>query len=989
MKALRTVDGSQDSAQPHASGRHSFGNLFLLSILASVLVASPTSTARAQAQCRDLFSQTRVYTEDLNPKAFARYAQQKLSSVPEFQFIRTAAEERGIRVWLFGGTAASYLHYVKWDVLRKRGLKDLQADRFDYDYTNIFRSTQDLDIVVDAPPDRAKEFEQLLKQRFPHFLGSKENKWEVRSLRNSTGQPGQPGYKEGLLNDLDFSLQNTDSNSVAMVEITNTLGGSRGASEPPVRDLKSWQYLSGQSQFLTDTLKDEITYYRSPRHFETARARLGENPEILSVIRVLVKAFQYEVKLTPESEGQLRQVIQEFNPRDITNPAALKRIKDTSEKLIKHAVNIEYAINKLDELGLRRKLISMGDPNEENTFAWWLNKEPLRTRPVGQGSGLRARDLGIDVVAHETNSFLAYESITRAHSGEPNVLISRDGFKGEAAAHGDGFYTAIGRSGAKGSGLTIRFRLHPDAREGRDADFSRSDDYIIVHNKAALEVIPESLEFHLNDVLAIARGEKKFTIDHSDLALLEKLKRRLNTGQIDRELDRLFPSESFDHTIGFIETTIQIVNSTAADLISSQTRLELVNKTRRRLDRLFEKSDVLELFGEPISKDQISSDLKDLFNPEKKIKIFFGDVKIKRMATNETMQVPDYIFGRLDLASLENAGTIIFPRKVRGSIEFLWLMSAKRLILPEEVDGSLILSSLRSARNVGFPKTVHGDLRMGDLESAKDVEFPKKVGGRVKLDSLKSTEGLILPEEIAGGLYLTSLKSAQGLLLPKKIDGDLNLSYLESAEGLKLPEEIDGTLDLSGLKSARGLVLPKKLKSLDLSYLKSAEGLDLPEEMKGSLILSRLKDARGLILPKRIGGELNLNALESAEGLKLPEEIDRSLLLEELKNARGLIFPKKVGDMLSLASLQSAEGLILPDLIGELYLTSLKSAQGLFLPKKIGRGLDLAGLESADGLKLPEEIGGWLDLGRKLKSAKKLKLPRGVHRYTGPQNIQR
>src|SRR4051812_5675746 len=40
------------------------------------------------------------------------------SRVPEFQFIREEAERRGLRVWLFGGTAASYSHYVKWDLQR-------------------------------------------------------------------------------------------------------------------------------------------------------------------------------------------------------------------------------------------------------------------------------------------------------------------------------------------------------------------------------------------------------------------------------------------------------------------------------------------------------------------------------------------------------------------------------------------------------------------------------------------------------------------------------------------------------------------------------------------------------------------------------------------------------------------------------------------------------------------------------------------------------
>jgi len=549
----------------------------------SVLLLS-SQPVLAQNSCRDLFSAASArQARPLQSAELSKEAAEKIMAVPEFQFIRKAAEERGIRVWLFGGTAASYLHYVKWDLLRRNGVLNLQAERFDYDYTNIFRSTQDLDIVVDATPENAREFERLLKQRFPHFLGSKENKWEVRSLKHATGRPGEMGYKEALLNDLDFSLQNTDSNSVAMVEIT------RVTSEPAVRDLKSWNDPKGPSQFLSDTLNNEVTYFRSPRHFETARARLGENPEILSVIRVLVKAFQYELTLSPKSEAAIKAVIQDFNPKAITNEAALKRIKDTSEKLIKHAVNLEYAINKLDDLGLREKLISMGNSSQIGSFAWWLNKEPLRSKPIGRGAGPTAKELGIEIVAHETNTFLAYESITRAHSGEPNVLISRSGFIGEGAADGDGFYNRIGKKGAKGTGLTIRFRLNSASREGKDADFTRRDDHIVIHNKKALEVIPESIEINLQDLFEIARGDREFKVEHSDLALIEKLRRRVKSSNLQEELLRLFPSRSNSDLQGLAEAVALLFGfgpgeRTVEALIGPETRSEILNWLLKRLD---------------------------------------------------------------------------------------------------------------------------------------------------------------------------------------------------------------------------------------------------------------------------------------------------------------------------------------------------------------------------------------------------------------------
>jgi hypothetical protein len=211
------------------------------------------------------------------------YVSEKMAKVPEFQYIREIADKLGLRVWLFGGTASSFLHYVKWDFDRKRSLNDFQVDRFDYDFTNIFRSTQDTDIVVDGSPEMAAQFQEIIAKRYPHFLGSKA-RWEVRSLRHRMGTVGGNDFKEALLNDADFSSQNSDSNSIGMIEITQR-------QESVVRDLKHWD--QSESIFLEDTLKNRISFIRSDKHFSTLRAKDGENPEILSVIRLLFKAFQY------------------------------------------------------------------------------------------------------------------------------------------------------------------------------------------------------------------------------------------------------------------------------------------------------------------------------------------------------------------------------------------------------------------------------------------------------------------------------------------------------------------------------------------------------------------------------------------------------------------------------------------------------------------------------------------------------------------------
>jgi len=494
------------------------------------------TTQAAAVLCSDVFSAAKATQapthSGISTQELLNHVETVIPKTPEFVFIRDLAHKMKIRVWLFGGTAASFTHYVKWDLARKKGLLDLQADRFDYDYTNIFRSTQDLDIVVDAPPDLAARFQEELKREHPHFLGEKDAKWEVRSLKHRRGQPGEVGFKEALLNDLDFTYQNTDSNSLAMVEISKS-------KEPKIRDLKSWN--EQESTFVDDVLENQITYLRNPNHFKSARARLGENPEILSVLRVLVKAFQYDLMLTPKSEQEIRAVLRAFRPQHLSHSVARQRFEDTAEKLAKHSVNLEMAYKKLDELGLRDTLIKMGDAKKEYSFAWWLNREPLPSRPVGEGNGRTAKQLGLDIVAHETVSFLAYEAITRAHSGEPNVFKSRRDAHNERAFHGDGFYTRVGREGATGSGMTIRFRLAPDAREGTDFRYIESQDYVVVLNKRALTVIHESLKLTLPQLILLARSESN-QLHEKDRGLIEKLKRKINAATMIKDFERLMNS---------------------------------------------------------------------------------------------------------------------------------------------------------------------------------------------------------------------------------------------------------------------------------------------------------------------------------------------------------------------------------------------------------------------------------------------------------------
>ena len=448
-----------------------------------------------------------------------------VTRVPEFVFIRQEAEKLGVKAYLFGGTAAGFAHYVKNDLERLKGDKAVQAQRFDYDFTNIFRSTQDLDVVVDGPADKIERLKEALVSKYPHFVGGKAAKWELRSLRESKGKPGESGYKEALLDSPDFLNQNSDSNSTGLIEVTKSSSGD------VVLDLRD---RSGRpSQFLRDVAAGEISFYESAQHKSTPRARAGNNPEIFSVMRALTKAFQYDLKFRSGDWAAMQAIVNRFDPSEIEKNADTKRrFIDVGVKLFMHAVDVERAWNDLESLGLRTKLVEFDSPNTEGSLAWWMNKEPLRTKPVGQGGGRTAqevaRQLGLPslTIAHETRSLLALESLERSPRGVPNFFISRNGHKGEAAAYGEGVYARIGRKGAVGSGLTVRMVLRPDAREGSDFTLAKgTEDYVVLHNKAAAMIVNESYALSLVQYVESIGFDDKF--DSNEKGLLEKLTRRL------------------------------------------------------------------------------------------------------------------------------------------------------------------------------------------------------------------------------------------------------------------------------------------------------------------------------------------------------------------------------------------------------------------------------------------------------------------------------
>lgn len=474
----------------------------------------------------------------IDPKVYQKELEDRVHRIAEFEEIRKWAKNRGVRVWLGGGSATGIASYVREELEMGAAGKG----RFPYTYFDIYRSTQDADIVIDGGGAVADELEVFLKENLGYLQGSKRL-WEVRLLREARGSG--VGKKDPIIGSSDFRNQNTDSYSTALVEITDP-----PRSESRVRDAFDWDN-SKNSPFLVDLLEGKVTFYRNPQHAGTWRARQGWNPEIISVVRAYTKAAQYDGEIRAESLVEMEKIISDFNPNANMTPEASRYLLSNANKLFQHSRDVEATWNWLEKTGLRKKIITFANRHGDTALATLMNREPLRSFPLGKaplitdigvantGKTARELNLGDEMVAHETSTFLAYENITMSRTGKPNLFVSRNNAANEAAVYGDGAYTAIGRRGARGTGLTIRFRIHPDAVCGRD--FFVAGSYVIFRNANALTTIPEDkMQMSLQEFMQLL-DEGRFSGD--DLGVMKKLELKM-LGEVhelsDAELDAVF-----------------------------------------------------------------------------------------------------------------------------------------------------------------------------------------------------------------------------------------------------------------------------------------------------------------------------------------------------------------------------------------------------------------------------------------------------------------
>jgi len=177
-------------------------------------------------------------TENLS-EAIAR----NRSKVEEFRIIQEVAKELNLRVWLVGGTAAGYAHYVK---------ANLNNPKADYDFLSIYTSNENTALVVDGLEEDAEKFEAELKERMNYLRGSKEN-FQVGLLktpRTSDGIKIKP-----LLDESTLANRSADSHSLGLIELTAN-------TDLVIRDLRQWESKPKTPALVNDILNGEISFYR-------------------------------------------------------------------------------------------------------------------------------------------------------------------------------------------------------------------------------------------------------------------------------------------------------------------------------------------------------------------------------------------------------------------------------------------------------------------------------------------------------------------------------------------------------------------------------------------------------------------------------------------------------------------------------------------------------------------------------------------------------
>lgn len=408
-------------------------------------------------------------------------------SFKEFVRLKELLEERGVRGWIMGGSAFAYAHFIReFEELRDSGLKSFVFERDEegfFSLRQMLRTTQDIDIVIDAGEEERQNIEAILNAEFPYFLPSFEGgkpSWEIRLLRSESQ------HKVALIDNPEFLNIHNDSGSIGLIELSDPPDG-----ETVVRDIYEWDTKSDRGPFLTDVFNRELTYFYNPKHHLTKRAMSMKNPAIFSVIRYLTKAFQMGFVIPDSTLTKMKKIITRFNGLNSLHPSyGIDRIRRLAIKMLITGKSLEKAWEISKNLSLLDKLWDV-DRNitSKESLKYFLSRKPLKSFPVGLGEGRTAKELEIEELTWLVKNPWEFECLLHAGNGEANLLSKKYKIHKKKPIFG----VKLLKDDFEEGMLPIKMKLNPNSRQG--SDFYLSEEGVIVVNKAALSVPQDSLLF--------------------------------------------------------------------------------------------------------------------------------------------------------------------------------------------------------------------------------------------------------------------------------------------------------------------------------------------------------------------------------------------------------------------------------------------------------------------------------------------------------------
>jgi hypothetical protein len=389
----------------------------------------------------------------VDAKVLRSYAFDNVRKVQKFDEIAKLADERGLDVFVLGGGAGCFLHQLRLRALSDAGVPGLRKGVVDSNELDRFLfDGQDLDIVI-TRKDGTKESEQDILEFDKVVKTVVKRETEVRGLKRGTS-----GKHEALLGPsaAEF-LWGNHHNTVDYL----MLHLNADEAEHVVRDLHDWE--SDLPKALRESAAGEIHFEYSPSHTSSQLAKLGTNPEIKQVLRLVIKASRHDLVVPESSREKLREIVSETNLEGEFKSSRFEQwLKENVPKLIQSA-DINRAWELLEDLGLREKLARRKGPE----FLPFRRKVLPELSGVSSNDGARADELGIDIINHTTASEESWTAIAGTPYVHPNIFL-RD--PTNVALYGQGLYTVQGTEAVYQSGpsFSIQLRLAPDAIHGID-----------------------------------------------------------------------------------------------------------------------------------------------------------------------------------------------------------------------------------------------------------------------------------------------------------------------------------------------------------------------------------------------------------------------------------------------------------------------------------------------------------------------------------------